>query len=606
MRLLAALTRWHVPAWVLLIATSITAVAQEAAPAGGDAAAVSSSQPAGAGQPQAATANSPAAPAGTTPPAPAATTEPAATTAPAAAATAPPSTAPAAAQLPLQERPYRVHVEVGFSGSGTALPAHRSEITRGIRDGFRRMYGSMWQAEVRESTWFLPGTQETLGRLQEALLIERYPESVAEKVLFVAVEGTDGGFEISCREFDSRIQELSPILSVTEPERLSVPNAACRLGRDCFRPILMFTNQTLDKSELEFVIQAGNLLPPDPSAAQLAEGDVLRTFLRQMDRKSPGKVKLLQRLDLCYVRITAFNQKLGTSGIPADELPVTAEGATAEPSVEFTDTARARGVLLSHGLVPFGGKGRNLQQIGLRQRPMATSSKVKLVLQNRPDRPLICLRVDQVQKLRQGDVSTVPARRVLTDRNGELELQVDPANPTFWLYAYSGSMLLARVPYAPGILPRETVKLPDDSIRLGVEGDMYLLRDELVDMVAEKAVYISLAKKASEARDLEKFQEMIATIDALPAKEAFSVRLNEIRAPAVDQATQAKNPQAKRKIESMVTKMGDSLNTFFSAEKRVKEADELQKLRDAAGLPPAAAPAPAPPAAPTATNPFQP
>ena len=188
---------------------------------------------------------------------------------------------------------------------------------------------------------------------------------------------------------------------------------------------------------------------------------------------------------------------------------------------------------------------------------------------------------------------------MLTDRNGELDLQVDPANPTFWLYAYSGSMLLARVPYAPGIVPSETVKLPDDSLRLGVEGDMYLLRDELVDMVAEKAVYMSLAKKASDARDTAKFEEVIGEINELPAKEAFNVRLNEIRAPAVEKATQVKNPQAKRRIESMVTKMSDSLNTFFSAEKRVKEADELQKLRDAAELPPA----PSPPANPGAKNP---
>jgi len=502
-------------------------------------------------------------------------------------------TATAASQLPLQERAYRVTVEVGFSGSATALPVHRSDIVRGIRDGFRRMYGSMWQSDVRESDWFVPGTQEALSRLKEASLLERFPESVAEKVILVAVEGTDSGFEISCREFDTRIQELSPLLSRQEAERVFVPHAVCELGRDCFRPLLMFTNQTLDKSELEFVIQAGNLLPPDPSAAQLAEGDVLRTFLRQMDRKTPGKVKLLQRLDLCYVRITAFNQKLGTGGIPADEQPVTVAGATGEPSLDFTDTARARGVLLSHGLVPFGGKGRNLQQIGLRQRPMASSSRVKLVLQNRPDRPLICLRVDQVRKLRQSDVSTVAATRILTDRNGELELQVDPANPTFWLYAYSGSMLLARVPYAPGIVPGETVKLPDDSLRLGVEGDMYLLRDELVDMVAEKAVYMSLAKKASDARDTAKLEEVIGEIDELPAKEAFNVRLNEIRAPAIEKATQVKNPQAKRRIESIVTKMSDSLNTFFSIEKRVKEADELQKLRDASTLPPAPAKTPA-------------
>lgn len=65
---------------------------------------------------------------------------------------------------------------------------------------------------------------------------------------------------------------------------------------------------------------------------------------------------------------------------------------------------------------------------------------------SRPDRPLICYRVDQVAKLRHTDTNETPAVHVLTDRNGELEIHVDPLNPTFWLYVYSGSSLFVRFP----------------------------------------------------------------------------------------------------------------------------------------------------------------
>jgi len=539
---------------------------------------------------------------------------PAAATAPNA-ATAPAQTVPAAApaatqaaetsgktaatidKTPLQQRPYRVTVEVGFSGSEAGDPQFRSEVVRQIRDGFQRMYGAMWNAAIRESNWFVPGTAEALERLEVSQLETRYTEKDAEKVLLIAVECNRHGFDVSCREHDVRIQELTPLISRSVFTADAVAHAACELGRDSFRPILLYTAQTLDKSELEFIVQAGMIIPPDPSAAQLREGDVLRTFLRQMDRKNPDKVKLLQRLDLCYVRITAFNQVLGAAGLPADEQAVQVEGIESAPSQGWQDSSRARGVLLSHGLVPFGTKGRNLQQIGVRQRPIADSSRVRLVLQNRPDRPLICLRVDQVAKLRQTDANATPPVRILTDRRGELILKTDPENPTFWLYAYSGSTLLARVPYAPGLIPMDTVKLPDDSIRLGVEGDLYLLRDELVDMAAEKAVHMSLAKKASEAKNGTGFLEAVAAMNELPGKETFGLKLNEIRAPAVDRAVQTKNSAAKRRIESLIGKMSDSLTKYFAPEKRVAEADELVKLRKAAGLPeeePAGDSAPAP------------
>ena len=72
-------------------------------------------------------------------------------------------------------------------------------------------------------------------------------------------------------------------------------------------------------------------------------------------------------------------------------------------------------------MVPFGGRSRSVEQIALRQRPSAARSSVRLVLQSRPDRPLICYRVDRVAKLRQTDVNESPGVRMLSDRNGDID-----------------------------------------------------------------------------------------------------------------------------------------------------------------------------------------
>ena len=74
-------------------------------------------------------------------------------------------------------------------------------------------------------------------------------------------------------------------------------------------------------------------------------------------------------------------------------------------------------------------------------------------------------------------------------------LQVKEGLPTVWLYVYSGKALLARVPYAPGLRPVETVELPDDSIRLRVEGELDLATSTTKDAPSSsKAFARELAK----------------------------------------------------------------------------------------------------------------
>ena len=502
---------------------------------------------------------------------------------------------PAVPEIPIPHKPYSVRVTIGFDGSESQDPGFRESCTSDIRQGLGRMFGSMWDTQVAASDWLIPVGDARLRRLKEAEVMARYPDPTTEKVILVSVASANGAFDVSCREYDSRVQELSPVLSEQTYDIQSVPGIACRLIRDCFRPVLLLSGTSIDKSELEFHLQAGCLIPPDPSAAQIAKGDVLRTFIRQMDRRSPGKLKLLQKLDLCYVRVTSFNEPLPAGVISSDDKDLKPEGQTTDSSEAVIDSGHVRGVLISHGFVPFGGRGRSMQQIALRQRPSASRSRVRLVLQSQPDRPLICFRVDKVAKLRYADTSDVPSVRILTDRNGELEINTDPENPTFWLYVYSGSLLLARVPYAPGLVPLDTMKLPDDSLRLSVEGGLYLFRDELVDNVALQAVHMSLAKKAADKGDVAGLEAAIKQLDELPGKEHFERELNSIQTPAVLKADQQKNPGVKRKIESLCRSMSASLATFYATDKRTKEAEELEKLRQSAASKATAVPPLTPP-----------
>ena len=49
---------------------------------------------------------------------------------------------------------------------------------------------------------------------------------------------------------------------------------------------------------MELQVQAGEISPPDSSAEQVIEGDVLRPFVRSMERRNPKKLQQLKALPL--------------------------------------------------------------------------------------------------------------------------------------------------------------------------------------------------------------------------------------------------------------------------------------------------------------------
>ncbi|MCA9062047.1 MAG: hypothetical protein KDA96_03285 [Planctomycetaceae bacterium] len=488
--------------------------------------------------------------------------------------------------VPITQQPYIVTIDVAFRGTMARTSGQREQLQREIATAVRRMYGQLWDFRVRASEWLIPGSIPRLVRLEEDDVTEHYPHTMFDKTMLVCLEENAGIWQVAVREYDPRIQELTPTLQAQTMDARNLGTIAAQLMRDVFRPVLFLTAPVRGGSdEMTFDLQGGLIPPPDPSAVQMSETDVLRPFVRRLDRRDRNHVLDIQRLPLEYIRVTRINKPLTVDLDPEGELTAVSAseseaGAVPMESEPWADTAHVDGVLISHRPIStFGRRTSNAEQFAVRQRPSARSSKVRLVMQNRDDRPLICHRIDRVTKLRVKDEDLAPAVRLISDRNGELEMEIDPDHATFWLYVYSGSTLLARVPYAPGLVPEDTLELPDDSIRLGVEGELYLFRDDLVDGVAQRAVLMSMAKRESEADQMQEFELLIEQIDELPGKDEFHKRLDDIRNQAVRRATDTRNRSAERRINKLCDAMKKSLDEFFTSENQTREREELIRLR---------------------------
>lgn len=483
-------------------------------------------------------------------------------------------------EVPFPLRPYQVRIEVAVSDDMRSSMLDSSELNSAVLKNLNRMYGGLLRSEIVTSRVLLPVSESRLSSLTAKNVRELLPEHTSQKVMLIAVVSKNGEWTVFCREYDVLVDDLAqPVRRVTQDER-EIPGLIADVIRECFRPVLMVENSGAGagNGRLELLLQGGELSVPDAAAAQVQNGDVLRPFLRYLNRRDPSRTELLQALPLTYVHVLSVNDEMKNPEVAAAD-DVVVDGRSADSTASFVNRSRVSGLLLSHGRVPFGGRGRNVQQIALRQRPTESESRVRLALRARPDRPLVMTRVDRIFKLRTDDSSERPVNTMLSDRKGELRVPVDEHSRICWLYVYSGRLLLARVPYVPGLHQTDTILLPDDSLRLAVEGELVLFRERLVDSVAKLAVVRVLARRAGDSRDKEQIEAALKAISDLPEQKTFEADLNAIRVSSLERAREQKNRSAERAIEKLCRTMEESLSTFFQSEKHLQDMAEIQNLR---------------------------
>lgn len=463
-------------------------------------------------------------------------------------------------ELPFKLRPYEVLVTTGFSSGCLVNPQLREELITDIDESIERMYGRVWTQKVEESPWLVPGNKSTLDRISWEGISERYTEMDWHKVFLVTVQNNGSGYLVSCREADLRIHEVTASYSAEVVSYSLLASTITRLLRDAFRPCLLFQRRIDgegDRATMVMQTQAGEILPPDPSATQVVEGDVLRPFIRQMERRNPRALQRLKVITLSYLKVLKVDDSISRGEVEAFYL-----------------------THLNPKISPFGGKGRSQEHFAVRQRPTAEASRVRLVLQSRPDKPLISHRLALAYQLYYKDEEDGEQTRLVSDRNGEVTIQRRENHPTFWIRVYSGSSLLARVPYAPGLIPFDTIKLPDDSVRLEVEGELQLLADDLIDAIALRGVLLARARKFAGEGNTDEVKSLFNRYDAVPSKNEFLERISNIRVSALDRA--GKKRLGTRRIKSQCDGIQSTINNFFSDEKRAARAAEINKIKQLA------------------------
>ena len=113
-----------------------------------------------------------------------------------------------------------------------------------------------------------------------------------------------------------------------------------------------------------------------------------------------------------------------------------------------------------------------------------------------------------------------------------------------------GTALLGKLPIVPGLERQIIAPIPNDDQRLGAEGFITGLQEELFDLVAREKILAAMAHIRIESKQFDKAAELIDELRRLPTAQQFDMRL------VAEQERLATNDASMQKKIDML--MGDT------------------------------------------------
>lgn len=461
-------------------------------------------------------------------------------------------------EIPTERRPYRVEINVAFEPHFRSTATFQRETLREISTAVDNATGVLWDLTLKSVNDIKPANSLGLSRLTEVSLKEVPPgDNPPDKRFFLTVSIEGLHYHVATREWDELSQKLSPIESASTLKRRAIGNSALKVITRSFHPLYDIVGADLDTDNIMLVLRAGALTPPgtanDPHAdllrVQARPGDVLIPFFKYYNRD--GSFRQNQTFSWTYVQIDSIEK------------------------------GRVVGRRVSAFRVPLGAqRSRRVKQHAITMNAHFDATQLQLQLRRNQQRKLGAHFVTVARDKSLKDPEVILGQSY-TDRQGFTPLQTRADQRIVWLHVRSGNSLLARVPYAPGGSYSESLDLPDDSMRLGVEGDVAQLKGELVDTVAKRAATMIRAKSMAKLKRWGQVDILLKKLDALPQKQDFLNDIKAIREPALVAAANEKNRAAGRKIQQLCSDVTDLVNTYMASEKLKEMRIEIEEMRKA-------------------------
>ncbi len=444
---------------------------------------------------------------------------------------------------PLEHRAYPVGVRL----SATLDSATLIETQRDLATALDRTFGAAWSLEwttQADAAWCTTTAWRELRR-------QPPPDLPADHAaeFFIRLTNTVTGLAAELCHWEPLSESWSAVETVTTADPRTLPEDIARACRRQFRPRCRWekTSDTAVRLRVQGASFGGTPLtsPTDIFVPWV----IFRTRDKEIERRLPQP--------WTYLVTTSLTNGIGTARV-------------------------ASGLRSPLSLKPRG----RVEFWGIAAIPGWSATTIRCERQTKPPVPLaahtVVIEPDQEPTIEDQKSDADAGVTVLTNRQGELTLPRHD-HQLQWISITSGSLLLARLPVLPGEFAERTIQLPDDTLRLAVEGDLQRLETDLVALVAARATLMNLARAAAKRNAWDTVDARLAELTKLPGRQQFQERISAIRVPAIAAARQRKERTAELRIARQCQEAEELLIRYLDEDKVKLLQEEMRELKSAVG-----------------------
>ncbi len=478
-------------------------------------------------------------------------------------------------------RPYRVRIEIAYAPDSRLPHSSQKKIRQQLELNIDCSIGEKWTltdnvkekntpikngAGIYENDWLSLASEIGLQRLNSEDILKRYPDLSFDKLFLITVEQDGIGHLISGREFDTASQHLSHLSTKTTYSQSLLSQTIFESLRDLFSSVISI--ESVNNDQVIVSEQASQYLTPDPTIGTLHKNNYFTPFFRYLNRDR--EVKNIQFIPWTYLVLEEINRKYATCFISSglrgilngSRRRVETRAILVKPKYPQTNLS----------LIPRGTSSQT-----------AAGMKVQLSLLNPQEvrqRQIEAKKLKELKKTPPPESQNYILDEYLTNRSGTISLKTDPQHPLIWLYVRSGKSLVANVPYIPGIDRNIKIQIPDDRIRLSVEGELAVLNGELIESVASLSMKMSRIRKWAKSNDWKKVDAAITELESgISPKRIFQEKLNVIQVTAVKKAQAQKNRSAQSRIASLCRETSGRIDRFLDPTGIIDLKTEINDLK---------------------------
>lgn len=465
----------------------------------------------------------------------------------------------AAAQPPQVERaweyqPYQIKVWICTDGSAD-LVASYDRLVDGILTRMELIDGACLRFDVEppSSTWRYALLEHLDHPEQFEDLVNVESLEGWDKLMVVCLENVQGQVRSRVREFDMTTQQWGPLGIETVEHLGGLIPAVSQAMAQAFMPIARVERIT-DKDEVftrARAVKSCIVARRDETGAWYAEDNTASpVWIQPTDRFLP----VIRRTDRSgnLIRLE-----------PVDFTFLT---------IDQQDESESQCSIQSYHRAPLAGReSKRAQKLALVVRPPSQSTTLRLFARDRGRTPMEGVEIWSGHPgAEKGEFEMLGK----SDWKGEFDVPPSDRGMRI-IYLKRGNRALMKLPMIPGFHPVLEAEVPNDETRLFAEGVITGLNNEILNLVAQRALFESEIQAAIDAKDGSLAREVLLKYQDLPSTQELKNRLG-------NEETQLKSQTSSRReldyIASMFSTLSDILNSEAAKSRESELREQIQNL----------------------------